>query len=58
MDKDKIIELAKQPSTWRGLSIFLGAIGVGIAPALVLEIGTAVATIIGVVEMVRDENKK
>ena len=50
--KDYILDRAKEPSTWRGLVLFLTAIGVPIAPELqtaVVSAGLGIAGLIGVV---------
>jgi len=57
LNKEKVIELLKQPSTWRGIIIILSASGVGIAPALALQIVTVGTTLVGLIEVGRDENK-
>lgn len=54
--KTKWLRLLKQPSTYRGIALVLGVLGVGVAPALITEIGSAVAGVIAVIEMVRDED--
>lgn len=55
MNKQWFIDRLKEPSTWRGLSILLAATGVGVAPQLVVEIGTGVMALIGIIETVRKE---
>lgn len=48
--KDYILDRAKEPSTWRGIVLFLTAIGVPIAPDLANHIvagGLALAGIVG-----------
>lgn len=57
LNKAKVVELLKQPSTWRGIIIILSASGVGIAPALALQIVTVGTTLVGLIEVGRDENK-
>lgn len=52
-----IIERLKEPSTWKGLSLLLGVAGVAVDPALVVEVGMAVGTIIGAIDVVRKECK-
>jgi uncharacterized transporter YbjL len=50
--KAYILERAKEPSTWRGLILFLTAIGVPVAPALaesIITVGLGLAGLIGVV---------
>jgi len=43
----------KEPSTWRGLALIVGGFGIHIAPDLVPAIGTAVASVIGLIEVIR-----
>lgn len=50
-----IIERLKEASTWRGLTVLLGAIGITISPDLVAQIGLAVTAIIGAIEIWRKE---
>jgi len=57
LNKVKVIELLKQPSTWRGIIIILSASGVGIAPTLALQIVTVGTTLVGLIEVGRDEQK-
>jgi hypothetical protein len=45
----------REPSTWRGLSVLIGALGIGIAPQAITEIGTAVATTLAAIEIIRKE---
>ena len=48
--KQYILDRAKEPSSWRGLILFLTAIGVPIAPELatnIVTVGLGVAGIIG-----------
>ena len=52
-----IFERLQEPSTWRGLALFLGAIGVHLQPELVPAIGTAVTGVLGAIEVVRKEIK-
>jgi hypothetical protein len=52
-----IFERLQEPSTWRGLALFLGAVGVHLQPELVPAIGTAVTAAIGAVEVIRKEIK-
>ena len=50
--KDYILDRAREPSTWRGLTLLLTALGVPLAPALsvaIVSAGLAVAGLIGVV---------
>lgn len=57
INTEKVVNLLKQPSTWRGIIIILSASGVGIAPALALQIVTVGTTLVGLIEVGRDENK-
>jgi hypothetical protein len=50
--KNYILERAKEPSTWRGVLLFLTAIGVPIAPQLadnIVTVGLGLAGIVGMV---------
>lgn len=50
--KAYILARAKEPSTWRGILLFLTAIGVPIAPAMadqIVTLGLALAGIVGMV---------
>lgn len=53
--KALILARVREPSTWRGLSVLIGAMGVGIAPQAIIEIGTAVAATIAAIEIFRKE---
>lgn len=47
-----ILERAKEPSTWRGILLFLTAMGVPIAPELannIVTVGLGLAGIVGMV---------
>lgn len=49
--KDYILDRAREPSTWRGLTLLLTAMGVPLAPALseaIITAGLAIAGLIGV----------
>ena len=48
-----ILDRLKEPSTWRGIALLLGAFGVHVAPELLPAIGGAVAAGIGVIEVAR-----
>ena len=50
-----VFDRLKEPSTWRGLSLLLGAFGVGVAPEAVNQIGVAVGAAIAAVEIFRRE---
>jgi hypothetical protein len=45
----------KEPSTWRGFAILLGAVGVGIEPAAAEQIGVSLAAAIAAIEIIRKE---
>jgi len=50
--KDYVLERLKEPSTWRGITLLLTAIGVPLAPGVsdaIISLGLAVAGLIGVV---------
>jgi hypothetical protein len=50
--KNYILDRAKEPSTWRGVLLFLTAIGVPIAPQLadsIVTVGLGLAGIVGMV---------
>ena len=57
MNKEWFLARLKEPSTWRGISLFLAATGVSVAPEFVYQIGTAVMAVIGAIEMARKEEK-
>jgi len=45
----------KEPSTYRGIALVLAGIGVHTNPELIPTIGTAVAGVIGLIEVIRKE---
>lgn len=47
------LDRAKEPSTWRGLSILLGALGVYANPDAIQQVGIAVAGVISAIEIFR-----
>ena len=49
------LDRAKEPSTWRGLALMLGALGVGVSPDMVTAIGGAVIAALGAIEIIRRE---
>lgn len=55
--KDLIISYLKQASTYRGIAIVLGALGVYIDPTAIELIGTAVGSVLGAIEIMRNEHK-
>ena len=48
-----LLDRLKEPSTWRGLAVMIGAFGVHMHPDLMPAIATAVTAAIGLVEVVR-----
>ena len=52
---NKLIEKLKEPSTYRGLAIIGGVIGITLTPQAWDTIGAAIAAIIGVIEIFRKE---
>jgi spore maturation protein SpmB len=52
-----ILARLKEASTWRGLAVLFGAVGVHVAPDLLPSIGVAVTGVIGAVEVIRREIK-
>jgi hypothetical protein len=50
-----ILDRLKEPSTWRGLTVLAGAFGMHLSPDLIPAIGTAVAGVIGFIEVLRKE---
>ena len=51
------IDRLKEPSTWRGLALMLGALGVGVSPEMANSIGSAVIAALGAVEVIRRERR-
>lgn len=52
---DKVLNVLSQSSTWKGLSLIVGSLAISISPAMIMEFGTAVATFIGLIDVIRDE---
>jgi hypothetical protein len=52
-----IIERLKEPSTFRGLTIISGIAGLNLAPDQAVAIGTAVMSILGLIEVFRKEKQ-
>lgn len=52
-----ILARLKEPSTWRGLSILVGALGVSVSPERINDIGIGVMAAIGIIESLRNEDK-
>jgi hypothetical protein len=51
------LDRMKEPSTWRGLALMLGALGVGVSPEMVNSIGSAVIAALGAIEVIRRERR-
>lgn len=49
------LDRMKEPSTWRGLALMLGALGVGVSPDMINAIGSAVIAALGAIEVIRRE---
>lgn len=52
-----IIARLKEPSTWRGLNVLAGAVGLVISPEQWQSISVAVLGLLGVIEVFRAEKK-
>lgn len=48
----------KEPSTYQGLAVIAGSIGISIDPASSYSIGSAVGTIVGTIQVIRQEKEK
>ena len=46
-----------EPSTWKGIAVVAGAMGVAVAPELIMQIGSVVAAVVGLVDVVRREQR-
>ncbi|MBF0119987.1 MAG: hypothetical protein HQK79_14225 [Desulfobacterales bacterium] len=55
--KTKLLEYLKQPSTWRGLIGIIAVFQASISPDSIDKIAIAAATLISLIEVIRDENK-
>lgn len=55
--KEKILDLIKQPSTWRGLALLGSVFGITLVPEMLLEVGIGIAAAIGVYDTVRMEDR-
>lgn len=53
---NSIVERLKEPSTYRGLSMLLGLIGVKVSPAQADSITAAVVAVLAVIEVFRKES--
>jgi hypothetical protein len=51
-----LIDRAKEPSTWRGLALLAGAVGLHLSPDALPAIGAMVSAIISVIEIFRKES--
>jgi hypothetical protein len=51
------VERLKEPSTWRGLAVLAGVLGVNISPEQSTAIMTVVGLIYGVIQTFRKEKK-
>ena len=58
LSMDIILNRLKEPSTYRGLAIVAGLAGIHFAPGLETAICSAVAAVIGLIEIFRAEKKK
>jgi hypothetical protein len=54
---NKFLSHLKQPSTFRGLAVLGGLAGLSLSPQHWESIGSAVAAVIALVEIFRDERK-
>jgi hypothetical protein len=54
---NNLISRLKEPSTFRGLAILAGLGGIAVDPAQVNAIAAAVAAVIALIEVFRDEKK-
>jgi hypothetical protein len=54
---NKILSHLKQPSTFRGLAVLGGLAGLSLSPQHWESIGSAVAAVIALVEIFRNEKK-
>lgn len=51
-----ILDRLKEPSTWRGIAVLVGTLGMHLSPDLIPAIGAAVAAVIGAIEVIRKES--
>lgn len=51
------LERSKEPSTWRGVSLFLTALGIYVEPALYTQITTVGVGLAGLIGMVTADKK-
>lgn len=52
-----IVSRAKEPSTWRGLTVLATTFGVALSPELANAIITAGASIFAIIDIVKKDNK-
>jgi len=52
-----ILDRAKEPSSWRGVSLFLTAVGIYIDPSLYQQITTVGLSVAGLIGMVTKDKK-
>lgn len=50
-----LMDRVREPSTWKGLALLAGVMGLNVAPELLLQIGTVVGAVIGAIEVGRKE---
>jgi hypothetical protein len=58
MDKTKrewLLARLREPSTWRGIALMAGVLGLNLNPELLPQIGSAVAAFIAVLDIARKE---
>jgi len=48
---------AKQPSTWKGIFLLIGLFGYSLEPALQNEIIAAVIAIVGIIEIIQNDDR-
>lgn len=55
--KDLIVRYARQPSTWKGITIVLGAFGIYVNPQVMDAIAVIVGVVVGGIDIAKDEFK-
>jgi hypothetical protein len=55
MNLQYILSRAKEPSTWRGISILIGVLGIQANPEAINQIGMATGAVISAIEIFRKE---
>ena len=53
---DQLLEILSQPSTWKGLILVLGVIGVDVDPEKMVQIAKAVGLLYGTIAVIADKN--